>query len=106
MPFLVIHPIVAGKTWLNSFLFHLSLCSISATSLIHMLSQMFPYYLRGGNIVIILDELLSNMTFVGWILSKKIFTYSFLGIGFIGILFVSYKLLYASESKGELLKRI
>jgi hypothetical protein len=96
MPFLVIHPIVAGKTWLNSFLFHLSLCSISATSLIHMLSQMFPYYLRGGNIVIILDELLSNMTFVGWILSKKIFTYSFLGIGFIGILFVSYKLLYAS----------
>lgn len=96
IPFLVIHPIIPAKTWLNSFLFHLSLCSISATSLIHMLSQTFPYYLRGGNVVIILDELLRNMKFVGWFLSKKIFTYSFLGIGFLGIVFVSYKLLCQS----------
>lgn len=46
------------------------------------------------------------MTFVGWILSKKIFTYCFLIIGFLGIIFVSFKLLCGSESKGELLKRI
>lgn len=106
IPFLVIHPIQAGRTWLNSFLFHLSLCSLSAASLIHMLSQTFPYYLRGGNIVVILDQLLSNMTFVGWFLRNKVFTYSFLAIGGIGVLFVSFKLLFNSESKGELLKRI
>jgi hypothetical protein len=96
IPFLVIHPIIPGKTWLNSFLFHLSLCSISAASLIHMLSQTFPYYLRGGNIVVILNKLLSNMTFVGWFLSKKIFTYFFLVIGGLGVIYVSYKLLYQS----------
>lgn len=103
IPFLVVHPIVEGKTWLNSFLFHLSMCSVSAASLIHMLSLTFPYYLRGGNIVVILNQLLGNMKVVGWILSKKIFTYTFLFIGTFGILYVSYKMLFIGEKKGELL---
>lgn len=94
IPFLVIHPIIEGKTWLNSFLFHLAMCSISASSLIHMLSQTFPYYLRGGNITVILDELLVNMQVIGWVLETKIFTYSFLVIGFIGVIYVSFRLLF------------
>jgi hypothetical protein len=106
LPFLTIHPIIEGKTWLNSFLFHLSMCAISATSLIHMLSQTFPYYLRGGNIVLILDSFLENMQVIGWILSNKIFTYSFLGIAFIGLIFVSFKLICNSDNKGDLLGRI
>jgi len=65
-----------------------------------MLSQTFPYYLRGGNIVVILNELLSNMQVVGWILSKKVFTYTFLSIGFLGVLYVSWRLLFESENKG------
>ena len=76
------------------------MCSISAASLIHMLSQTFPYYLRGGNIAVILDALLNNMEVIGWILSKKIFTYSFLSIGGLGIFYVTCKLVCLNESKG------
>lgn len=61
-----------------------------------MLSQTFPYYLRGGNIVVVLDELLANMQVVGWVLSKKIFTYTFLSIGGIGVVYVSWKLICQS----------
>ena len=106
LPFITVHPIKEGKTWLNSFLFHLSMCSISAASLIHMLSQTFPYYLRGGNIAVILDALVSNMQVIGWILSKKIFTYSFLAIGGLGVFYVTCKLICFNPSKGELLGRI
>lgn len=56
--------------------------------------------------MVLLDELLSNLTVVGFLLEKKVFTYSFLIIGFLGIIYVCYKLLFASETKGELLKRI
>ena len=96
IPLIVIHPIVEGKTWLNSFLFHLSLCSMSAASLIHMLSKTFPYYLRGGSIVILLDSLLSNMKVIGWLLRKKVFSYWFLAVGCLGVIYVTYKLLCAS----------
>jgi hypothetical protein len=48
IPFITIHPIVEGKTWLNSFLFQLSLCVLSSASLVHLLIGSFPYYLRGG----------------------------------------------------------
>lgn len=68
IPLVTIHPIIEGRTLLNSFLFHLTLCSLSAASLIHMLAKSFPYYLRGGSIVVILDELLSNMIFIGFFL--------------------------------------
>lgn len=61
-----------------------------------MLTKTFPYYLRGGSIVVLLDELLSNLTVVGFLLEKKVFTYSFLIIGFLGIIYVCYKLLFAS----------
>lgn len=100
IPLIIIHPIVESKTWLNSFLFHLTLCSISSASLIHMISKTFPYYLRGGCIVLILNEVLNNMNVVGTLLNKNIFTICFLGVGFLGILYVSYKMLYASETKG------
>ncbi len=65
---------------------------MSAASLVHMLSQTFPYYLRGGSIVIFLNSLLSNMKVIGWLLSKKIFSYCFLGIGFLGVIYVSFTL--------------
>ncbi len=106
LPLITIHPIIESKTWLNSFLFHLTLCSLSACSLIHLLVNSFPYYLRGGTIAVLLDSLLANMKMVSWLLKKQIFTYCFLIIAGLSIVVVSYKLLCASESKGELLKRI
>jgi hypothetical protein len=56
----------------------------------------FPYYLRGGGLVILLDKLLNNLAVIGYLLKHKVFTYSFLAIGVLGILFVSYKMLYSS----------
>lgn len=48
LPFIKIHPIIEGKTWLNSFLFQLSLCVLSSASLVQLIIESFPYYLRGG----------------------------------------------------------
>ncbi len=53
-----------------------------------------------------MGEIMEGMKFIGTLISKKIFIYVFLIIGFLGALFVLYKMLYASENKGELLKRI
>ena len=46
------------------------------------------------------------MKVVGWLLSKKVFSYWFLAVGCLGVIYVSYKLICATQSKGELLKRI
>lgn len=100
LPFLTFHPISEGKTWLNSFLFHLTLCSFAAASLLHMLTRTFPYYLRGGSITVVLNLLLSNMTVLGFLLDKNIFTYCFLVIGILGLVYVSWKMLCGGEAKG------
>ena len=106
VPFLVIHPIVEGKTWLNSFLFHLTLCSLGASSLLHMLTNMFPYYLRGGSISVILKLLLTNMKVLGFLLEKNVFAYAFLICAGLGLIFVIFKMVCLGKDKGELLKRI
>lgn len=92
LPFLTIHPIVEGKTWLNSFLFHLTLCSFAAASLLHLLTCTFPYYLRGGSISVVLNLLLNNMKVLGFLLNKNVFTYCFLAIGILGMVYVSFKM--------------
>ena len=104
--FMPIHSIIEGKTWLNSFLFHLTLCSLGAASLLHLLTSTFPYYLRGGSISVVLDILLTNMKVLGFLLEKHVFTYCFLIIGVIGMVYVTFKMMCGGESKGELLKRI
>ena len=53
-----------------------------------------------------LESMLANMKMFTWLLKNKIFTYCFISIGGLGVLYVSFKMLYASDSKGELLKRI
>lgn len=93
LPFLTIHPIIEGKTWLNSFLFHLTLCAFAAASLLHLLTRTFPYYLRGGSISVVLNLLLTNMSVLGFLLEKNVFTYCFLVIGILGMIYVSYKML-------------
>jgi hypothetical protein len=79
---------------------------LSSASLIHLLAQAFPYYLRGGSIVIMLNDILNNIKVVGFLLDKKVFTYWFLIVVGLGIPFVIYKMICASQNKGELLKRI
>jgi hypothetical protein len=100
IPFLIIHPIIEGKTWLNSFLFQLTICSFAVASLLHLLTRTFPYYLRGGSLSVVLNLMLTNMNVIGFLLQKNVFTYCFLIIGVLGIIYVSYKLLCGGETKG------
>lgn len=54
LPFFKIHPIVEGKTWLNSFMFQTNLAVIASTALIHLMITTFPEYLRGGDIALMM----------------------------------------------------
>lgn len=42
MPFIKIHPMIEGKTWLNSFMFQTTIAVIASTSLIHLMVTTFP----------------------------------------------------------------
>jgi len=67
MPFIKLHPIAEDKTWLNSFLFHFSLCSLAATALIHLLARTFPKFLGSGSIITLLNQL-NNLKIIRFIL--------------------------------------
>ena len=54
MPFFKIHPMIPGKTWLNSFLFQLSLTILASASMVHLLVTTFPQYMRGAHLVLIM----------------------------------------------------
>jgi hypothetical protein len=54
LPFIKIHPMVEGRTWLNSFMFQTNVAVIASTALLHLLVISFPEYLRGGDIAILM----------------------------------------------------
>ena len=92
-PFIKIHPITPGKTWLNSFLFQLTLAVIATTSMLHMLVITFPEYLRGADLVLVMDSVLSGMQFVGFFLRNKIFIYAYLVMVGLSFFFAGWKIL-------------
>jgi hypothetical protein len=67
---------------------------------------MFPYYLRGGSISVILKLLLTNMKVLGFLLEKNVFAYAFLICAGLGLFFVVFQMICLGKDKGELLKRI
>ena len=105
LPFFKIHPMIAGKTWLNSFLFQLSLTILASTSMVHLLVITFPQYLRGADLVLIMDEVMSGMLFVGVFMSHKVFVYIYLIMSVLGLFFSAYKI-FCVNSKSEELKKI
>lgn len=58
IPFIKIHPMVEGKTWLNSFMFQTNIAVLASTSLLHLMITTFPEYLRGGDIALMMGSLL------------------------------------------------
>ena len=106
MPFITVHPMIEGKTWLNSFLFQLSLCVLSSASLVHLLLSSFPYYLRGGEISLMMGIILENMHFISFFTKNKIFTYAYLVMAVVGGLFVLIKGICFTQGKAELLLKI
>jgi hypothetical protein len=54
LPFIKIHPMVEGKTWLNSFMFQTNVAVMASTALLHLLVTSFPEYLRGGDIAVLM----------------------------------------------------
>ena len=99
VPFITIHPIVEGKTWLNSFLFQLTLCVLSSASLVHLMLGSFPYYLRGGEISVMMGQILEGMHFVKFFISKKIFIYGYLIMAIVGGIFVIIKITCFTKGK-------
>ena len=99
VPFIAVHPMIEGKTWLNSFLFQLSLCVLSSASLVNLMLGSFPYYLRGGEIALMMGDILNGMTFVKFFISKKIFIYGYLIMAVAGGIFVLVKLICFTQGK-------
>lgn len=56
---------VEGKTWLNSFMFQTNIAVISSTALVHLMVVSFPEFLRGGDIALMMGQILHGMLFVG-----------------------------------------
>lgn len=58
LPFIKIHPMVEGKTWLNSFMFQTNIAVLASTAIVHLMVTTFPEYLRGGDIALMMGAIL------------------------------------------------
>lgn len=105
LPFFKIHPMIPGKTWLNSFLFQLVLTILASTSMVHLLVITFPQYLRGADLVLMMSELMSGMLFVGVFIRNKVFVYIYLIMSVLGLVFSFYKI-FCTNTKSDMLQKI
>lgn len=92
IPFIKIHPMIEGKTWLNSFMFQTNIAVLASTSLLHLMITTFPEYLRGGDIALMMGSILEGMLFVGVFVRNKVFVYIFLIMSVLGSIFVAFKM--------------
>ena len=82
-PLLTIHPMIPYKTWLNSFLFQLTLCLLGSCSLMHLLINSFPQYLRGGEIELMMGQIMDGMLFIGVFIRNYVFIYIYVVSNFL-----------------------
>jgi hypothetical protein len=61
--------------------------------MLHMLVITFPEYLRGADLVLVMDSVLSGMQFVGFFLRNKIFIYAYLVMVGLSFFFAGWKIL-------------
>jgi uncharacterized membrane protein len=59
----------------------------------------FPYYLRGGQIALMMGSILNGMKFINIFMKNKIFVYAYLGMTIAGGLFVIIRLTCCTQGK-------
>jgi hypothetical protein len=72
------HPMGEGRTWMNSFLFNLSISVLGSMAISHLCAGCFPQYLRGTDIQAILINQVTYLKFFNIFFKNKVFIYAFL----------------------------
>jgi hypothetical protein len=67
--------------------------------LVQLLLGSFPYYLRGGEISLMMGQILNGMHFVQFFTSNKIFVYGYLIMAIVGGIFVIVKITCFKQGK-------
>lgn len=104
LPFIKIHPMVEGKTWLNSFMFQTTIAVIASTALVHLMVTTFPEYLRGGDIALMMGSILEGMVFTGVFIRNKVFIYIFLIMSVLGSFFVAFRMFCLNHKSEQMLR--
>ena len=104
LPFIKIHPMVEGKTWLNSFMFQTNIAVLASTALVHLMVTTFPAYLRGGDIALMMGSILQGMLFTGVFIRNKVFIYIFLIMSVLGSIFVAFKMFCLNHKSDQMLR--
>lgn len=73
-------------------MFQTNIAVIASTALVHLLVTSFPEYLRGGDIALMMGQVLDGMLFVGVFIQKKVFIYIFLIMSVLGAIFVAFNM--------------
>ncbi len=66
----------------------------------------FPYYLRGGEIALMMGQIMNGMHFIEFFIKNKIFVYGYLIMAIVGGVFVIIKITCFTQGKSELLQAI
>ena len=103
IPFLFsFHPMKEGKTWMNSFLFNLSIAALGSVAIVHLCSGCFEEYLRSTSISSIFMLQISHLRFFKYFFESKAFVYALL----IWTPLVAIYVVIRGVQKPDLLKRI
>jgi len=82
------HPMIAGETWMNSFLFNVILLLIASVGVIQLCIACFPIYTRNTDIFVIFGNTVRYMTFYKYFYDKNVFTIAFVVWTFIALIYM------------------
>lgn len=86
-----IHPMLVGRTFINSFLFNLMLVMLTTPAIIHFIIELFEAYLRGTSAAFIFTGLVRKMKWFKWFYETKLFFYVYLGFAFLSLVYLLCK---------------
>lgn len=96
------HPMKEAKTWMNSFLFNLSIVCLGSIAIVHLCSGCFEKYLRNTSISSIFIYQVTYLKFFKYFFQYKIFVYAIIA----WTPLISIYVIFKGVKKPDILKKI
>ena len=96
-----VHPMEKGKTFMNSFLFNISLILLGSMAITQFVSDCLSDYVVFTDIDTLFNTLIKNLKFFKYFYKNHIFQYIFFAIFVVSLIYMIYQLCKAKESIKE-----
>ena len=93
-----VHPMEKGRTYMNSFLFNISIVLLGSMAVTQFVSDCLCDYVAFTDIDALFNTLIKNLKFFKYFYRNHVFQYIFFGIFVISFIYMIYQLCKAKES--------